>query len=80
MLILNYLGQGAWVLNHVPTALSVNPFFSIMPQSLLFFSIIMATGAAIVASQALISGTFSILSEAMNLTSGPACESSILPM
>ena len=50
MLILNYLGQGAWVLNHVPTALSVNPFFSIMPQSLLFFSIIMATGAAIVAS------------------------------
>ena len=67
MLILNYLGQGAWVLNHVPTALSVNPFFSIMPQSLLFFSIIMATGAAIVASQALISGTFSILSEAMNL-------------
>ena len=67
MLILNYLGQGAWVLNHIQTATSVNPFFSIMPQSMLFFSIIMATGAAIVASQALISGTFSILSEAMNL-------------
>ena len=67
MLILNYLGQGAWVLNHIQTASSVNPFFSIMPQSLLFFAIIMATGAAIVASQALISGTFSILSEAMNL-------------
>ena len=57
MLILNYLGQGAWVLNHADTALAVNPFFAI----------IMATGAAIVASQALISGTFSILSEAMNL-------------
>jgi KUP system potassium uptake protein len=67
MLILNYLGQGAWVLSHVQTASTVNPFFSIMPQSMLFFAIIMATGAAIVASQALISGTFSILSEAMNL-------------
>ena len=67
MLILNYLGQGAWVLNHILTASSVNPFFSIMPQSMLIFAIIMATGAAIVASQALISGTFSILSEAMNL-------------
>ena len=67
MLILNYLGQGAWVLSHVQTASTVNPFFSIMPQSMLFFAIIMATGAAIVASQALISGTFSILSGAMNL-------------
>lgn len=67
MLILNYLGQGAWVLNHIQTAFSGNPFFSIMPQSMLIFAIIMATGAAIVASQALISGTFSILSEAMNL-------------
>ena len=67
MLILNYLGQGAWVLSHVQTASTVNPFFSIMPQSMLIFAIIMATGAAIVASQALISGTFSILSEAMNL-------------
>ena len=67
MLILNSLGQGAWVLTHAQTASSVNPFFSIMPQSMLFFAIIMATGAAIVASQALISGTFSILSEAMNL-------------
>lgn len=67
MLILNYLGQGAWVLNNIQTASSVNPFFSIMPQNMLIFAIIMATGAAIVASQALISGTFSILSEAMNL-------------
>ena len=80
MLILNYLGQGAWVLNHADTALAVNPFFAIMPQSMLFFAIIMATGAAIVASQALISGTFSILSEAMNLHFWPRMpESSILP-
>ena len=68
MLILNYLGQGAWVLNHVSMAPSVNPFFSIMPQNMLIFSIIMATGAAIVASQARIRGTCSRLSEAMNLS------------
>ena len=67
MLILNYLGQGAWVLNHVQTAYSVNPFFAIMPQNILVFAIIMATGAAIVARQAPISGSLSTLSEAMNL-------------
>ncbi len=71
MLILNYLGQGAWILCHADVAASVNPFYAIMPQDLLIFSIVMATGAAIVASQALISGTFSILSEAMNLDFWP---------
>ena len=71
MLILNYLGQGAWILCHADVAASVNPFYAIMPQGLLIFSIVMATGAAIVASQALISGTFSILSEAMNLDFWP---------
>ena len=50
---------------------TVNPFYSIMPQEILLFSIAMATGAAIVASQALISGSFSILSEAMNLNFWP---------
>lgn len=72
MLILNYLGQGAWVLTHADEATGmVNPFYSIIPQGMLLFSIIMATGAAIVASQALISGSFSILSEAMNLNFWP---------
>lgn len=72
MLILNYLGQGAWVLHHPESAEgTVNPFYSIMPQEILLFSIAMATGAAIVASQALISGSFSILSEAMNLNFWP---------
>ena len=72
MLILNYLGQGAWVLHHPESAEgTVNPFYSIMPQEILLFSIVMATGAAIVASQALISGSFSILSEAMNLNFWP---------
>lgn len=68
MLILNYLGQGAWVLSHPAEAAgAVNPFYAIMPQAMLPFGVAMATGAAIVASQALISGSFSILSEAMNL-------------
>lgn len=72
MLILNYLGQGAWVLSHPGMAVgNENPFYAIMPQGILFFSIVMATGAAIVASQALISGSFSILSEAMNLRFWP---------
>lgn len=72
MLILNYLGQGAWVLSHTDMAVgNENPFYAIMPQGILLFSIVMATGAAIVASQALISGSFSILSEAMNLRFWP---------
>lgn len=72
MLILNYLGQGAWVLLNPDMAVgNENPFYAIMPQGILLFSIVMATGAAIVASQALISGSFSILSEAMNLRFWP---------
>ena len=72
MLILNYLGQGAWVLSNPDMAVgNENPFYAIMPQGMLLFSIVMATGAAIVASQALISGSFSILSEAMNLRFWP---------
>lgn len=68
MLILNYLGQGAWILaNAGRITAGVNPFYAIVPQDMLLFAIVMATGAAIVASQALISGSFSILSEAMNL-------------
>lgn len=72
MLILNYLGQGAWVLaNPVRAAGNDNPFYAIMPDGMLLFAVFMATGAAIVASQALISGSFSILSEAMNLNFWP---------
>ena len=71
-LILNYLGQGAWLVSH-DTSIddSVNPFYAIMPQWLLIPGIILATGAAIIASQALISGSFSIFSEAMNLNLWP---------
>ncbi len=72
MLILNYLGQGSWILTHLDQiAGNENPFYAIVPQGMLLIAIVMATGAAIVASQALISGSFSILSEAMNLRFWP---------
>ncbi len=71
-LILNYLGQGAWVLTHpeMVTA-TTNPFFSIMPQWFLMAGIILATLASIIASQALISGTFTLISEAIQLNFWP---------
>ena len=72
MLILNYLGQGAWIIAHTDSLNPVmNPFYAIMPHGMLFFGIIMATIAAIIASQALISGSFTIFSEAMNLKFWP---------
>ena len=68
-LILNYLGQGAWLLNHTGSAIdpNINPFYSIMPEGFRLFGIIIATAATIVASQALISGSFTLISEAMRL-------------
>lgn len=67
-LILNYLGQGAWLLNHQGTVLTdINPFFAIMPDGFRIIGILIATAAAIVASQALISGSFTLISEAMRL-------------
>ena len=68
MLICNYLGQGAWIIVHAgQLAPGTNPFYAIMPHAFLPVGITMATIAAIVASQALISGSFTIFSEAMNL-------------
>jgi len=71
MLILNYLGQGAWIITNPSVAASANPFFGIIPHGLLIPGIIMATGAAVIASQALISGSFTIFSEAINLDFWP---------
>ncbi len=69
MLILNYLGQGAWLLR--VGNFSVNPFFGIMPSWFLLSGVIIATAAAIIASQALISGSFTIFNEAMSLNFWP---------
>jgi len=71
-LILNYLGQGAWVLsNGEAIARATNPFFGIMPHWFLIPGIIIATLAAIIASQALITGSFTIISEAISLNFWP---------
>lgn len=73
MLILNYLGQGAWLLEHYgkDSFVGLNPFFGIMPEWLVLPGIILATAAAIIASQALITGAFTIFSEAMSLNFWP---------
>ncbi len=66
-LVLNYLGQGAWLLHHDGTHLEINPFYGMMPNWLLWPGVIIATMAAIIASQALISGSFTLVSEAVRL-------------
>ncbi len=72
MLILNYLGQGAWIISNIGHIGSdVNPFYAIMPRHFLLIGILMATMAAVIASQALISGSFTIFSEAVNLNFWP---------
>ena len=72
MLILNYMGQGAYIVSHSASIhTGINPFYAIMPNWLLIPGIIMATGAAIIASQALISGCFTIFSEAVHLNFWP---------
>lgn len=73
MLILNYLGQGAWVLKNYDAVHSggINPFFGVMPEWMLIPGIVIATAAAIIASQALITGSFTIFSEAIALNFWP---------
>jgi KUP system potassium uptake protein len=66
-LVINYLGQGAWLLSKEGMKLEENPFFSIMPKSFLIIGIVIATLATIIASQALISGSFTLVSEAIRL-------------
>lgn len=72
-LLLSYLGQGAWVLNHASSIKfdSVNPFYSIVPHVFLIPSVIIATFATIIASQALISGSFTLISEAISMNLWP---------
>ncbi|GAC1426891.1 MAG: KUP/HAK/KT family potassium transporter [Flavisolibacter sp.] len=67
-LVLNYLGQGAWALmQHKLTLGTTNPFFAIVPDWFLLPSVLIATAASIIASQALISGSFTLISEAISL-------------
>ena len=71
-LVANYLGQAAWLLHQgQPLLGSRNPFFEMMPHQFLIPGIIIATAATIIASQALISGSYTLISEAMNLNFWP---------
>src|SRR5688500_719577 len=78
-LIINYLGQGAWLLSNYNGQLitkevidaGFNPFYGVMPHWFLFFGIAIATAATIIASQALISGSFTLVSEAIRLNLWP---------
>ncbi len=71
MLILNYLGQGAWIIAHPADAVAESPFYAVMPQWFTMVGVAMSTGAAVIASQALLSGSFTIFSEAVNLDFWP---------
>jgi KUP system potassium uptake protein len=78
-LILNYLGQGAWLLSQYKGRIisseiidaGFNPFFGLMPSWFLYFGIAIAAAAAVIASQALISGSFTLISESMRLNLWP---------
>ncbi len=78
-LILNYIGQGAWLLHNYKGTFftedvidaGFNPFFGLMPHWFLIVGIAIATIAAIIASQALISGSFTLISEAIRLNLWP---------
>lgn len=72
MLVLNYLGQGAWLLdNPNSVAEGVNPIFGIMPEWAVLPGVILATAAAIIASQSVITGSFTMFSEAMSVNFWP---------
>ena len=71
-LVVNYLGQGAWLMSEQNNFLDGrNPFYKIMPEWFLLFGIAIATMAAIIASQALISGSFTLINEAISLNFWP---------
>lgn len=70
-LIFNYLGQGAWLMLREGNVIKENPFFLIMPNWFIIPGTIVATIAAIIASQALITGSFTLVSEAIKLNLFP---------
>lgn len=70
-LLINYFGQGAWLIAHQGQKLTANPFYSIMPDWFIPAGIAISTMAAVVASQALISGSFTLINEAIRLNFWP---------
>lgn len=71
-LLTNYMGQAAWLLTQREGQLAGrNPFYELMPDWFLLPGVVIATAATIIASQALISGSYTLISEAMNLNFWP---------
>ena len=73
-LVINYLGQAVWLLQHNGQVMNLNlhnPFYEIMPPWFLLYGIGIATVAAVIASQALISGSFTLIAEAVRLNLWP---------
>jgi KUP system potassium uptake protein len=70
-LLINYFGQGAWLLANGAPAAGTNPFFSMMPKWFLLPGIFLAAAASVIASQAIISGSFTIVKEAVSLNFWP---------
>lgn len=70
-LLLNYFGQGAYLLTQLGKTTHTKTFFALMPEWFLLPGIVIATSAAIVASQALITGSFTLISEAVRLNLWP---------
>ena len=78
-LILNYLGQGAWILQSKGDAAlalveDLNPFFLMLPDMMRPFAVLLGAAAAIIASQALITGSYTLVSEAILLDLLPHLE------
>ncbi len=71
-LVLNYMGQGAWLMEHLGETLGErNPFYELMPHWFLLAGVGISTAAAIVACQAVISGSFTLINEAITLNFWP---------
>ncbi|MGL5766548.1 MAG: KUP/HAK/KT family potassium transporter [Sarcina sp.] len=70
-LLLSYFGQGAYLLMRRGDVISDNPFFLVMPEWFIIIGVVIATLATIIASQALISGSFTLISEAIKLNIFP---------
>lgn len=70
-LVLNYFGQGAWLLSHKDVADRAMPFFSMMPGWFLIPGLIIAILASVIATQSLIRGSFTLITEAVSLNFWP---------
>lgn len=70
-LLINYFGQCSWIIKNGGLKGDINPFYGIMPGWFLIPGVVIATAAAIIASQALISGSFTLVSEAVSLNFWP---------